>query len=67
MFPLLKIRRAYYLSLMLHRRLHVAECGQTYNDGRLETATDNGETNLNMPDTQEVVGSSPISVASSKP
>jgi len=30
----------------------------------LQTSTDKGEANLNMPVTQEVVGSSPISVAS---
>jgi len=33
-------------------------------NGRLQTSADNSEINLNMPVTQEVVGSSPVSVAS---
>jgi len=37
--------------------------GGPCNDGHLRTSTNNSEINPNMPVTQEVVGSSPISVA----
>jgi len=37
--------------------------GRPCNDGHLQTSTNNSEIDLNMPVTQEAVGSSPISVA----
>jgi hypothetical protein len=51
------------------REMHplVAGNGRPYNDGRLEMSTHNGEIDANMPVTPEVVGSSPISVATQKP